>query len=51
MPECGNCGKHVSMDFHRVFADPETGETRACTRPECRPLLTEYGNDFSVAGD
>lgn len=34
MPECENCGNHVSDDFHRVFSDDQ-GEVRAC--PNCAP--------------
>jgi hypothetical protein len=32
MPDCKNCGNHISDDFKRVFAD-DNGEVRAC--PNC----------------
>ena len=36
MPECQDCGAHVSTDFVRVFGD-ETGTVRSCyaCRPKC----------------
>lgn len=32
MPECDNCGGHVTTDFHRVFAS-NSGVLHGC--PEC----------------
>lgn len=32
MPECQNCGSHVSKEFHRVFAD-NAGDLWSCN--EC----------------
>ncbi|WP_449267246.1 DUF7563 family protein [Halalkalicoccus paucihalophilus] len=25
MPQCDGCGEHVTVDFHRVFADNDGG--------------------------
>jgi len=34
MPECDECGAHVTVDYHRVFATRE-GRLRGC--PACGP--------------
>lgn len=33
MPECLNCGSHVTPDYARVFSTTEGGEVRVC--PNC----------------
>lgn len=33
MPECGNCGRHVSEEYERVFLPDDRETVRCC--PEC----------------
>lgn len=51
MPECDECGAHVSDDFHRVFSEPGTGELRACPADDCKTVAIEYGSDFADKDD
>ncbi|WP_455363929.1 DUF7563 family protein [Natronococcus wangiae] len=39
MPECSNCGSHVTEQYKRVFAD-NTGTLYAC--PNCRDQHERY---------
>ncbi|WP_425498425.1 DUF7563 family protein [Natrinema soli] len=39
MPECSNCGAHVTEQYKRVFAD-NTGTLHAC--PNCRSQCERY---------
>lgn len=44
MPECENCGGHVSSAWGRVFSDPKTGEVTSCI--ECTPKGHIDGGDL-----
>jgi len=37
MPECDNCGRHVSTDFARVFAD-DRGHVTGCPLCDASPI-------------
>lgn len=41
MPECQNCGSHVSTEYVRVFAPDEEEDPRAC--PFCEDMVREDG--------
>lgn len=41
MPECRNCGSHVTPDYARVFTPPDIDSPRVC--PFC-PDLTRDGS-------
>lgn len=41
MPECQNCGHHVSSDYVRVFAQPDADEVFCC--PWCDDELRSNG--------
>ncbi|MDQ2072869.1 hypothetical protein RBH20_10030 [Haloarcula sp. H-GB4] len=39
MPECQNCGAHVTDDYVRVFEPAGTTEPRCC--PNCEDLIRD----------
>jgi NAD-dependent SIR2 family protein deacetylase len=40
MPECQNCGNHVTDDYCRVFV-PDEGAPEAC--PQCEDMIRANG--------
>lgn len=38
MPKCGNCSRHVSTDYIRVFAD-DAGDVHACPVCNTPPVM------------
>jgi len=41
MPDCQNCGHHVSSDYVRVFAQPDADEVYCC--PWCDTAIRRNG--------
>ena len=41
MPECQNCGSHVTESYARVFTPNHVDEPRCC--PECKDKIRENG--------
>ena len=39
MPECSNCGSHVTDDYRRVFTPSDVDEVRVC--PNCPDLVRD----------
>lgn len=39
MPECENCGHHVTEDYVRVFTPPQYDGPRCC--PECDDMIRD----------
>jgi hypothetical protein len=46
MPECANCGSHVTRDYVRVFTPPDVDIPRVC--PECPDRIRD-GNSVRQA--
>jgi len=42
MPECQNCGTHVTEQYARVFTPDEVDEPRVC--PQCPDKLRDGAN-------
>lgn len=47
MPECQNCGHHVSDDYVRVLAPRDADTVRAC--PDCPDVVREYDGSVREA--
>lgn len=41
MPECGNCGRHVTPDYERVHKPEHLDHVRTC--PDCEYIREEGG--------
>lgn len=51
MPECDECGAHVSDDFQRVFSEPGSDVLRACPSCPDKTVAIEYASDFATGDD